>query len=107
MPRHGRHDRLLPRQTHDPSSIELRGPVSVTGPCETCEIVSTCEGLCHHANLTMLWGMEGFRKVCDTVHNMIEGFREAAPEVYALIGKGTIGEADSHLPKYYDFEIIP
>jgi uncharacterized protein len=85
----------------------LRDAVFVSKPCTECEIYRTCGGRCLYANVTKLWGDEGFSQVCGTVKNMVDALRETVPEVRRLIGEGRIRMEDFQYPKYNSCEIIP
>lgn len=85
----------------------LKDSVFVTEPCSSCEILSICGGRCLYANATNLWGTEGFKQVCETVHNLIAGLREAKPEIQSLIENGTVHREDFTYQKYNGCEVIP
>jgi len=85
----------------------LKQNLSVSDPCTECDIYSVCGGRCLYANVTKLWGMEGFDQVCGTVRNMINALREVLPEVKRLISAGRISLSDFQYEKYNGCEIIP
>lgn len=92
---------------HETASESLKDAVFVSEPCTGCDIYSVCGGRCLYANVTKLWGDEGFKQVCDTVRNMIDVLREALPEVKLLIVEGKIRQEDLQYTKYNSCEIIP
>jgi sulfatase maturation enzyme AslB (radical SAM superfamily) len=92
---------------HDSSPKPLKDSVFVTEPCTSCEILPICGGRCLYANATNLWGTEGFKQVCGTVVNLIEGLQEAKPEIQSLIKNGTVHREDFTYQKYNGCEIIP
>ncbi|MFN3622051.1 MAG: TIGR04084 family radical SAM/SPASM domain-containing protein [Nitrososphaerales archaeon] len=57
----------------DPSDLPKK--VELKAPCSRCDILSICGGRCLYANITKLWGEEGFRLVCSTVRLLIDGLR--------------------------------
>lgn len=85
----------------------LREPVFVSEPCPSCEMFHICGGRCLYANVTRLWGQEGFTQVCGTVRNLIEALYEVLPSVSALIDAGRIRLNDFEYQKYNGCEIIP
>jgi putative peptide-modifying radical SAM enzyme len=92
--------------------IEHSSPLSlkrvfVSSPCTECHIYDLCGGRCLYANVTKLWGKEGFRLVCKTVENLIDSLKEALPKVKMLIYKGRISIKDFEYTKYNSCEIIP
>lgn len=90
----------------DPGDLASR-EVSVSEPCTDCAIYSLCGGRCLYANVTKLWGEEGFRLVCSTVENLIDALRSAVPAIRCLISKGTVLLRDFDYPRYNSCEIIP
>jgi len=91
----------------DTSPASLKDTVFVSEPCTGCETYPVCGGRCLYANATKLWGDEGFSQVCGTVKSMVEGLREALPDVKRLIEDGRIRLEDFRYPKYNSCEIIP
>jgi uncharacterized protein len=89
------------------TTLESLNTVSVSEPCSSCDILSTCGGRCLYANATKLWGEEGFRQVCGTVHCLVGSLREAMPEIRTLLDSGTISLNDFEYQKYNGCEIIP
>jgi uncharacterized protein len=85
----------------------LQQNITVSEPCTGCRIYFLCGGRCLYANVTKLWGKEGFDQVCGTVRNMIDALHEALPEVKRLIGDGRIRLTDFQHEKYNGCEIIP
>jgi len=81
--------------------------VSVSKPCTDCATYSLCGGRCLYANVTKLWGEEGFELVCGTVRELIDGLRSAAPAIQQLISERRIALQDFDYPKYNSCEIIP
>ena len=85
----------------------LQPNISVSEPCIGCGIYALCGGRCLYANVTKLWGKEGFDLVCGTVRNLIEALHEVLPEVKRLIRDGRIHLTDFQHEKYNGCEIIP
>jgi len=85
----------------------LRDAVFVSEPCSGCEVYPICGGRCLYANVTRLWGDEGFRQVCGTVKSMVGALYEALPDVRLLIEEGRIKLKDFEYTKYNSCEIIP
>jgi len=81
--------------------------VLVKEPCVRCDLYNLCGGRCLYANITKLWGKEGFRLVCKTVKNLIERLKEAEPRIRELIRAGIISLKDFEYPRYNSCEIIP
>jgi len=92
--------------TNKPS--ELPWKVTVGEPCITCEVFHICGGRCLFANKTMLWGEEGFKKVCETVKHLINELMKIKPKILKLIDGGKLNLEDFDYPKYNNTtEIIP
>ncbi|MGA2462560.1 MAG: TIGR04084 family radical SAM/SPASM domain-containing protein [Candidatus Bathyarchaeia archaeon] len=91
----------------DASVDRLKDAAFVSEPCTSCEVFDICGGRCLYANVTNLWGAEGFKEVCGTVVNMIEALRGAVPEIKSLIETGKIQQKDFGYPKFNGAEIIP
>jgi putative peptide-modifying radical SAM enzyme len=85
----------------------LKDRVFVSEPCTSCNYFTTCGGRCLYANVTRLWGDTGFNQVCDTVANMIEALKQAAPQIRSLIETGSVQLKQFEYPKYNGCEIIP
>jgi putative peptide-modifying radical SAM enzyme len=85
----------------------LKDTVFVSEPCTSCKFITICGGRCLYANVTRLWGDEGFNQVCGTVVNMIEALYDAAPQIKSLIETGSVQLEDFEYPRYNGCEIIP
>ena len=85
----------------------LKQEISVSEPCTECDIYALCGGRCLYANVTKLWGGEGFDQVCGTVRNMINALRGVLPEVKRLMCEGRLELSDFDFEKYDGCEIIP
>jgi putative peptide-modifying radical SAM enzyme len=85
----------------------LRKPIFVSEPCTSCDIFRICGGRCLYANVTRLWGEEGFSQVCGTVRNLMGALNEILPSVRTLIDAGRIHLNDFDYQKYNGCEIIP
>ena len=91
----------------DASINRLKDSLFVSEPCTSCRLFTMCGGRCLYANVTKLWGDEGFNEVCGTVTSMIEALRDAIPQIKALMKSGSIQQEDFDYPKYNGCEIIP
>ena len=85
----------------------MKESVSVISPCTQCDIFSICGGRCLYANVTKLWGEEGFSQVCGTVREMTNALLEVLPEIRGLLEAGRIFVSDFHYQKYNGCEVIP
>jgi putative peptide-modifying radical SAM enzyme len=92
---------------HETAPKSLRDVVFASEPCSGCEVYPICGGRCLYANVTRLWGDEGFRQVCGTVKSMVRALYEALPDVRLLIEEGRVKLKDFEYPKYNSCEIIP
>jgi putative peptide-modifying radical SAM enzyme len=81
--------------------------VSPGDPCLTCLLSSLCGGRCLYANITKLWGPEGFELVCHTVQHLITTLQRQLPRINCLIETKVITLADFDYPKFNSCEIIP
>jgi putative peptide-modifying radical SAM enzyme len=86
---------------------QLKNSVFVSDPCNRCDLLGICGGRCLYANVTKLWGAEGFELVCGTVRNMVGALREVKPEVEQLIEAGRIPPDSFDYVKYNGCEVIP
>jgi len=89
-----------------PSELPYR--VRIGGPCLKCEYYNLCGGRCLFANKTMLWGLDGFKKVCKTVIHLIDTLRSVKHIVKRYIESKRIELEDLRYPKYPNsVEVIP
>jgi putative peptide-modifying radical SAM enzyme len=86
---------------------DLANSLTVSKPCTECEIYSICGGRCLYANITKLWGEEGFKLVCRTVANLVNSLESVLPLIEQLISENKIRLADFDYTKYNSCEIIP
>ena len=76
--------------------------------CLKCEIYNICGGRCLYSNITMKWGINGFKEVCNTVKFLVYKLLSIQNEVEELIKNGIISINDFHnYIKYNSCEIIP
>ena len=90
----------------DPSDLTSRA-VLVSEPCTDCAVYSICGGRCLYANVTKLWGEEGFRLVCSTVEDLIDALRSTMATIRRFVSEGTVLLGDFDHPMYNSCEIIP
>ena len=90
----------------NPDELSTRA-VYVSKPCTNCSIYPVCGGRCLYANVTKLWGEEGFALVCGTVRELVEALKLVVPEISSLISELKISLQDFSYPKYNSCEIIP
>ena len=87
---------------------KIRYSVRVGPPCTECSYYDLCGGRCLFANKTMLWGGEGFRKVCETVKHLIDCLSRAKEVVRDAVNRGVIDYEDIRYPPYLNsIEVIP
>jgi putative peptide-modifying radical SAM enzyme len=85
----------------------LKDRVFISEPCTSCKSFPICGGRCLYANITRLWGDEGYSQVCDTVTNMIDALRDTVPQIQSLIETGSVQLKQFDYTKYNGCEIIP
>ncbi len=90
----------------DPSVLKHRR-ISLGAPCVGCDILDVCGGRCFYANITKLWGEEGFRLVCGTVRLLIDGLRCIKPIVEDALRRGTVSLEAFSYTRFNSCEIIP
>jgi putative peptide-modifying radical SAM enzyme len=87
---------------------ELPNKVVIDGPCLSCKYYIYCGGRCLFANKTMLWGVEGFRIVCNTVIHLVESIRMRIHLIEEALDDGLIGIDMLNYPPYPNsIEVIP
>ena len=86
---------------------DLANAIWVGHPCPTCSVFELCGGRCLYANVTKLWGQEGFDLVCGTVKNLISSLGNAKPEILSMISRGQIQAKDFEYPMFNSCEIVP
>jgi len=93
----------------DRDDIEsIRDRALIGEPCLSCSYYDLCGGRCLFTNKTMFWGLEGFRKVCETVFHLIDELRRVESRVRELVSEGIISLEDIKYPPYTNsVEIIP
>ncbi|MEM4200982.1 MAG: TIGR04084 family radical SAM/SPASM domain-containing protein [Nitrososphaerales archaeon] len=89
----------------DPSTLPKK--VELKAPCSSCDILPICGGRCLYANITKLWGDEGFRLVCSTVRLLVEGLKCVKPIVEKALKNKLIHPEDLAYTKFNSCEIIP
>lgn len=89
----------------DPLSLKDR--VHVSDPCPKCGDYGLCGGRCLYANVTKLWGLKGFKMVCETVKNLICSLKSQLPAIKRLLSSGRISPRSLDYPRYNSCEIIP
>jgi putative peptide-modifying radical SAM enzyme len=87
--------------------LSLEDSISVKEPCPDCKLYEVCGGRCLYANVTKLWGEEGYRLVCGTVENLVLSLEAASPSIRRLISEGRISIKSFNYPKFNSCEIIP
>jgi putative peptide-modifying radical SAM enzyme len=86
----------------------IANSMCVGPPCPACDNYHLCGGRCLFINKTKLWGEEGFRKVCSTVHHLIAELQAIKPVVTSLLKKGIIFKEKFDYPRFNNgCEIIP
>jgi len=87
---------------------DLPYKVTIGEPCLTCNIYSICGGRCLFANKTKLWGIQGFKKVCNITRHLIRELEKTKPTIEKLIKRGIIKQEEFNYPPYNNTtEIIP
>ncbi|MFH0848566.1 MAG: TIGR04084 family radical SAM/SPASM domain-containing protein [archaeon] len=89
------------------SAENLVNAVFPDEPCKNCNIGGLCGGRCLYANVTKLWGDEGFAMVCETVRNLVASLEGVLPVIKHLVNVGTIAFEDFNYPRLNSCEIIP
>ena len=86
----------------------LYGSIWVDGPCLDCSYLDLCGGRCLFANKTMLWGVDGFSLVCESVKFLIDRLIDVADYVkYCLEVHGIGMEGIKYPPFLNSIEVIP
>ncbi|MGQ9543231.1 MAG: TIGR04084 family radical SAM/SPASM domain-containing protein [Candidatus Bathyarchaeia archaeon] len=91
----------------DSNPHELADSTFVGSPCSECEVLNICGGRCLFANVTKLWGEEGFRLVCNTVKDLINTLRSIEGRVKSTIKEGKVKIGDFNYGRFNSCEIIP
>lgn len=86
---------------------EIKDTIHISEPCISCDIHALCGGRCLYANVTNLWGEEGFSLVCKTVRNLLNSIRTTLPRIKEMIEGGSVSQDDFKYPKNNSCEIIP
>ncbi len=89
----------------DPNDI--KNAIRISEPCTSCDAYALCGGRCLYANITNLWGEEGFSLVCGTVKNLLDSLKAALPRIKEMIAEGVVSQDDFRYPRYNSCEIIP
>lgn len=87
--------------------LSLKDKVHVSDPCPKCEDYMLCGGRCLYANVTKLWGLKGFKMVCETVKNLVSSLETQLPTIKRLLSTGRISAKSLDYPRYNSCEIIP
>lgn len=87
------------------SPLDIHPKFSIKEPCTSCNIFNICGGRCLCANLQNEWDKEGFKLVCGSVRNLIDGLVESLPTIKGLVERGKIQM--SEFETFHDYEVIP
>ena len=92
----------------DADPERLVGRVRIGEPCTGCPIFRACGGRCLYAHRERLWGMDGFRMVCEATRHLVEEVEKVRPEVEELVAEGRVRREDVLYPEFNNtVEIIP
>jgi len=89
------------------STPETLKKLACAEPCTSCDIREECGGRCLYSNLTKPWNDKGYEILKPTISNLIEGLKDALPEIKELIASKTISLEQFEHVKYNGCEIIP
>ena len=89
---------------NSPMSLQVIHP---SAPCTRCAIRDLCGGRCLYANITKLWGDEGFSLVCERVRDLVTTLKAHLPRIKQIMSDGRIQVVDFDYTKYNSCEIIP
>jgi len=76
-------------------------------PCTKCESLDLCGGRCLYANITKLWGDDGFKLVCETSKTLIDEINRVLPRIRNLIESKQVSRNDFEYTRFNSCEIIP
>ncbi|MBS7626938.1 TIGR04084 family radical SAM/SPASM domain-containing protein [Candidatus Bathyarchaeota archaeon] len=91
----------------DSNPLDISDSTFVGEPCSECEVQHVCGGRCLFANVTKLWGDEGFRMVCETVMDLINSLRKVEWRVRSAMREGKVEVGDFNYGRFNSCEIIP
>jgi putative peptide-modifying radical SAM enzyme len=87
---------------------DLPSRVAIGEPCISCRIFRICGGRCLYAHIERLWGIEGFRDVCEATNYLVERILKVKPFVDKLVADGLIDQSKLLYPSFNNtVEIIP
>lgn len=91
----------------DSNPLDLEDSVFVRNPCTECETYTLCGGRCLYANVTKLWGDDGFNLVCKTAINLVDSLKKVESIVAELLSNGKVNMKNFDYGRYNSCEIIP
>jgi len=89
-----------------PQELRLR-TTELGEPCTTCKTLNLCGGRCLYANITKLWGDEGFKIVCKTAKTLTSEINSVLPRIRNLIESKQVSRNDFEYTRFNSCEIIP
>lgn len=82
--------------------------IGVTGECAGCRFLRVCGGRCLYFNREGLWGMKGFKEVCDITKFTIDALSQGEGRVLEAARKSGLPREKLDYPQYNNStEIIP
>jgi len=93
---------------HNLTPKDLPGRVTIGEPCISCRIFRVCGGRCLYAHIERLWGIDGFRDICEAVNYLVEKILEVKPFIDKLVADGLVDQNELLYPAFNNtVEIIP
>lgn len=87
---------------------DLPGRISIGEPCTNCHIFQVCGGRCLYTYIERLWGIDGFRNICEATKYLVTKILDVKPFVEKLITSGVVDRNKLLYPAFNNtVEIIP
>ena len=90
------------------TSLEIKGKVTINEPCISCSYYHVCGGRCLYAYKEKLWGIDGFKKICNITTYTIDKLKMHLNNIKTLLEDNIVKREELYYPKFNNTtEIIP
>lgn len=87
---------------------DLPGRIAIGEPCTSCRIFQACGGRCLYTHVERLWGIDGFKDVCESTEHLVEKILDVKPYVEKLVASGAVDKNKLLYPAFNNtVEIVP
>ncbi|MEM1569569.1 MAG: TIGR04084 family radical SAM/SPASM domain-containing protein [Candidatus Bathyarchaeia archaeon] len=86
----------------------LPNKVTIGEPCTSCHIFQACGGRCLYTHIERLWGIDGFKGICEATEYLVGRIIEVKPFIEKLVVNGLVDKDKLLYPAFNNtVEVIP